>query len=144
MKIIAVDFDGCLCEDNWPYIGKPNQFIINELIRQKAEGAKIILWTCRQGEHLQAAVMWCINRGLRFDAINENLPENIQKYGNDCRKIFAHEYWDDKSVLTHGGDSSFMLWIRDDGNIHVRRWCNDTLKVKDVTLVEKIKRWWRK
>lgn len=23
-----------------------------------------------------AAVMWCLNRGLRFDAVNDNLPEN--------------------------------------------------------------------
>jgi hypothetical protein len=32
-----------------------------------------------------------------FDAINENLPVNVAAFGNDCRKIFADEYWDDKA-----------------------------------------------
>ena len=28
-KIIAVDFDGTLCENKWPDIGKPNEKIIS-------------------------------------------------------------------------------------------------------------------
>ena len=28
-KIIAVDFDGTLCEDRWPEIGEPNQEVID-------------------------------------------------------------------------------------------------------------------
>lgn len=102
MKIIAVDFDGCLCEAKWPDIGAPRQQVINELIRQQTDGAKLILWTCREGEQLQAAVMWCLNHGLKFDAVNDNLPENIDKYGNNCRKVWATEYWDDKNVCIIG------------------------------------------
>ena len=98
-KIIAVDFDGCLCESKWPNIGKENQPVINELLKQQALGAKLILWTCREGHQLQAAVMWCLNHGIKFDAINENLPENIEIFGNNSRKVYATEYWDDKSVL---------------------------------------------
>ena len=36
--------------------------------------------------------------GLKFDAVNENLPEMIEWHGNDCRKIFADVYIDDKAV----------------------------------------------
>ena len=91
MKIIAVDFDGCLCGGKWPDIGAPRQQVINELIRQQAEGAKLILWSCREGEQLKAAVMWCLNHGLKFDAVNDNLEENKAYFGNNSRKIYATE-----------------------------------------------------
>ena len=97
-KTIAVDFDGCLCTNKWPDIGDPNWIAIHELIRRRAWGDKVILWTCRTGQQLEDAVNWCMNRGLHFDAVNENLPENIRFFGNDCRKVYANEYWDDKSV----------------------------------------------
>lgn len=61
------------------------------------EGAKIILWTCRTGIQLEKAVLWCFRRGLMFDAVNENLPERVEKFGTDPRKIGADEYIDDKS-----------------------------------------------
>lgn len=97
-KVIAVDFDGCLCTGRWPEIGEENRAAINELAQRKSEGDRIILWTCREGERLEEAVQWCMKRGLVFDAVNENLPENKEKFGSDCRKVFAHEYWDDRAV----------------------------------------------
>lgn len=97
-KIIAVDFDGCLCENKWPEIGKPNEAIIRQLLAEREWGAKLILWTCREGKMLAEAVEWCKGFGLEFDAINENLPEMNAMYGNDSRKIGADEYWDDKAV----------------------------------------------
>lgn len=106
-KTIAVDFDGCLCEAKWPDIGPARQFVINELLKQQAEGAKIILWTCREGEQLQAAVMWCLNHGIKFDAINDNLEENKEHFGNNSRKVWANEYWDDKSVLILGDKTGY-------------------------------------
>lgn len=97
-RIIAVDFDGCLCENAWPDIGEAKQDVIDALLLRQESGAKIILWTCRVGEQLSAAVRWCTRHGIVFDAINENLPVNVVAFGNDCRKIFADEYWDDKAV----------------------------------------------
>ena len=32
-----------------------------------------------------------------FDYINENVPERIQRYGLDCRKIGADIYLDDRA-----------------------------------------------
>jgi phosphoglycolate phosphatase-like HAD superfamily hydrolase len=98
MKVIAVDFDGTLCEDNYPAIGKPYDDVIARLKAEQDRGAKLILWTCRTGNILQAALEWCKNKGIRFDAINENLPDMISRFGNNPRKIGADEYWDDKAM----------------------------------------------
>ena len=98
MKIIAVDFDGCLCENKYPFIGNPHCEVIDMLIDLQMNGAKLILWTCRSGTHLKMAVEWCRFHGVTFDAVNANLPENIEKYGNDCRKINADFYIDDRNL----------------------------------------------
>lgn len=97
-KIIAVDFDGTLCENKWPEIGDPNLPLIEYLKKQQNLGNKVILWTCRTDILLMKARAWCDTRGLRFDAVNENLPDVIEKMGGDSRKIFAHEYIDDRAV----------------------------------------------
>lgn len=95
--IIAVDFDGCLVENCWPKIGEPNRVHFHTLCKRQRNGAKIILWTCRAGAALQEAVQFCHELGLDFDAINENIPEVVEKFGGDTRKIYAHEYWDDRA-----------------------------------------------
>ena len=96
-KIIAVDFDGTLCENKWPEIGEPNWELIHYLREQKEQGARIILWTCREGQEAMDAVLWCLERGLILDTANRNVPEIVTKFGGDCRKIYADEYIDDKS-----------------------------------------------
>ncbi len=96
--IYAVDFDGTLCESIFPGIGSPNMELINHLIKRRKQGNKVILWTCRCGERLQEAVEWCRQYGLEFDAVNENLPEMIEWFGTDSRKIHADIFIDDKAV----------------------------------------------
>ena len=96
-SIYAVDFDGTLCVSSFPEIGAPNMRLINHLIKRKKKGNKLILWTCRVGERLAEAVSWCKDKGLEFDAINSNLPEMIEYWGNDPRKVFADVYIDDKA-----------------------------------------------
>ena len=97
-KVYAVDFDGTLCEDKYPDIGAPNDALIISLILLRQQGHKLILWTCRGGEYLDRAIDWCKRQGLEFDAVNENLLERIQLYGNDCRKIGYDILIDDKAV----------------------------------------------
>lgn len=95
--IIAVDFDGTLCENQYPEIGEPNNALIEYLkMRQKMDN-KLILWTCRVGDKLEQAIDWCQDHGLIFDAVNQNLPEIVKSFGGDCRKVFAHEYIDDRN-----------------------------------------------
>lgn len=108
-KIIAVDFDGTLCENAWPDIGKPNYEMLAYIKNQQRQGAKIILWTCREGLKLDEALMWCSGHGLRFDAVNRNVPEIIEAFGGDCRKIYADVYIDDLS-FNHTG---LIVPIRD-------------------------------
>lgn len=98
VTIYAVDFDGTLCESQWPGIGKPNRKLIEHLIERRKHGAKVILWTCLVNERLQEAIDWCKGYGLEFDAVNDNLPEVIEKYGHNSRKIRANCYIDDLSV----------------------------------------------
>ena len=111
-KIIAVDFDGTLCENDWPEIGRPNEELIEHLLERQKNGDKLILWTCRIDEMLQEAVTWCKENGLIFDAVNENLPEIIKNFGSDTRKIFANEYIDDRNrdILSCHKKSSMELW----------------------------------
>lgn len=95
--IIAVDFDGTLCQECFPEIGEANTRLINDLIRRKTLGDKVILWTCREGQVLLDAINWCKLHGLIFDAINDNIPEVIEQWGSNSRKITADVYIDDKS-----------------------------------------------
>lgn len=96
--IYACDFDGTLAESIYPGIGSPNMALINHLIKRRKQGNKVILWTCRCGERLKEAVEWCRQFGLEFDAVNENLPEMIEWFGTDSRKIHADIFIDDKAV----------------------------------------------
>ena len=98
-KTIAVDFDGTLCFSSWPDLGEPNTPLIEYLKQWKSDGNKLILWTCRAGEALEKAVSWCREHQLEFDAINDNLPEIVEMYGNNSRKITCDYYIDDKAVL---------------------------------------------
>ena len=97
-KIIAVDFDGCIVTNQFPDIGEPILRTISALRAEKNNGARLILWTCRHNERLAAAVKWCDMWNIHFDAINENLPDIIEAFDGDTRKIFADEYWDDRAV----------------------------------------------
>lgn len=97
-KIIAVDFNGTLCSNAWPYIGRPNEPVIEYVKHQKATGAELILWTNRSGERLDEAIWWCREHGIEFDAVNANLPRMIAAFGNDPRKVYADEYLDDKMI----------------------------------------------
>lgn len=97
-KIIAIDFDGTLCENKYPKIGEPNMDIIDYILRCQLNGDKVILWTCRTDKILKEAIDWCSEKGLVFDAVNENLPEIIDIFGGDTRKIFANVYIDDRNV----------------------------------------------
>lgn len=107
--IIAVDFDGTLCEDCYPEIGKENRPLIAFLKEQQRGGAKLILWTCRCGEALREAVFWCMKHGIFFDAINANVPENILQYGSDSRKIYADIYIDDRARCWSCQESSIAI-----------------------------------
>jgi hydroxymethylpyrimidine pyrophosphatase-like HAD family hydrolase len=47
--IIAVDFDGTLCVDDYPRIGEPNLKTVEFVKRAIKNGSRVILHTCRAG-----------------------------------------------------------------------------------------------
>lgn len=99
-KIIAVDFDGTLVENKWPDIGATNTKVLNYCKNEQAKGARIILWTNRVEEPLANAVKWCKENGLHLDAVNDNLPESVEMFGFNTRKIYADEFIDDRATVS--------------------------------------------
>lgn len=99
--IYAVDFDGTLCKQKFPDIGAPNTVLIEWLINRRKAGDKVILWTNRMEPYLENAVAWCAEKGLFFDAVNDNIPEIMEKYKDilngkpASRKITADVFIDD-------------------------------------------------
>lgn len=121
--VIAVDFDGTLCEFSFPQIGKQSEkhrALMDRLIQLRSEGYKLILWTNRGDSEeypvLTEAIEWCREKGLEFDAINENLP-NQKKLSGYSPKIMADIYIDDKALGFNDKDSiektlNFLLGLQ--------------------------------
>ena len=97
--ILAVDFDGTLSLGTWPDVGPANEKLFRFLKKRKNEGDKLILWSCRVGKPLEDAVKWCRENDLEFDAVNDNLPEVVEIYGTNSRKISCDYYIDDKALF---------------------------------------------
>lgn len=102
-EVYAVDFDGTLnMAKDYPELGAPRIELFRFLKERQQAGDKIILWTCREGNMLKSAIKYCKNYGLEFDAINDNIKENIERWGNNCRKVAADYYIDDKNLMFGG------------------------------------------
>ena len=102
--VIAVDFDGTLGEFAFPKIGEQTEKqkeLMSLLIYMKSQGHKLILWTNRGDNEeypvLTEAIEWCKEKGLEFDAINQNLPDQ-KKLSGPSPKIMADFYIDDKAL----------------------------------------------
>lgn len=90
--IYAVDFDGTICINN-----KPNITLINFLIEKSMQGHILILNTCRTGQRLKDAIVFCKKYNLLFTTVNENCPQVINILKANPRKIYADIYIDDKA-----------------------------------------------
>lgn len=97
MKTLAIDFDGLLCENKYPNIGKPKWNIIN-MIKARQKDMSTVLWTCRRDKQLEEALNACKEWGVEINYVNENAPDVVRSYGCDPRKVVAVEYWDDRAV----------------------------------------------
>ena len=94
---IAVDFDGTIVEYRYPEIGKEKPFAIQCLKQLQQEGNKLILWTSREGDLLDAAVAFCHERGLDFYAVNDNQPDDAL-FKKHSSKVIADVYIDDRNL----------------------------------------------
>lgn len=94
-KWVGVDFDGTVAETCYPVIVEliPHAMYLR---KWRKLGHKLTLWTCREGDDLAAALEFCTFHGILFDTVNANLPERIEKYGTDPRKLGCDYFIDDK------------------------------------------------
>lgn len=99
-RIIGVDFDGTLAisRGTYPEITGQITEILDYVTEEQAKGAYVILITMREGKELEDAVKWCRDRGLVFDAVNDNLDFMKEFFHNNPRKIFCTEYIDDTNL----------------------------------------------
>ena len=90
------DFDGHLCYSNWP--DSVSQQSTYRLSQNGAGAVTNSSSDCRAGDALSKAVEWCQHHGLEFDAVNDNLPEIVEMYGKNSRKITCDYYIDDRMM----------------------------------------------
>lgn len=120
--IYAVDFDDTLYfnDREFPHVkgGQWNVDLIKriKLIQKTEPNSRFILWSCRNSKELKFAIdALSYEHSLYFDAHNDNLPEVIRSFkGDNCRKVFAHYYIDDRNCVIGGQsfDSSFSIHTR--------------------------------
>ncbi len=97
-KIIAVDFDGTIVEDEYPSIGKPKMFAFETLKMLQKDGHRLILWTYRTGRALQEAVEFCAEKEVEFYAVNASFPGEQFSEKEASRKINADVFIDDRNI----------------------------------------------
>lgn len=96
--IYGIDFDGTIVEEKFPAIGKPIARVVEFIRDLQAKGHKWVLITMREGKYLDDALEWLKAQGLTPDAVNDNLPERVAKWGNNPRKVYADIYIDDHNA----------------------------------------------
>ena len=104
LLIFAIDFDGVIVEERYPAIGPLLPGAKETILWLYGEGHWIIINSCRTGMEEQEMVEFLRDQGIPFHTANQNLPHRIEMYGNDCRKIGADVYIDDRSVFSEGID----------------------------------------
>ena len=109
--IVAVDFDGTCVTHEYPEVGLSigAQSVLTKIVKH---GGQLILWTMRNGKHLQDAIGWFKENDIPLFGIQRN-PD--QDTWTDSPKAYAHIYIDDAALgcpLTTqlGTQSPFVDW----------------------------------
>ena len=97
--VIAIDFDGTICELAFPEVGAMKKMAKHYINKLYDEGHKILINTCRSGLYEGMAETFLKENGIKYHYINSNLLYLIENYGQDCRKISADIYIDDKCLM---------------------------------------------
>ena len=93
--VIAIDFDGTCVEHDYPAIGLEVEGAVETLRALNKRGHRLILFTMRSGEKLEAAERWFRDRKIELWAVNEN-PE--QRSWTSSPKVYADYYIDDSAL----------------------------------------------
>ena len=93
--VIAIDFDGTCVEHDYPAVGLDVEGAVETLRALNKRGHRLILFTMRSGEKLEAAERWFRDRKIELWAVNEN-PE--QRSWTASPKVYADYYIDDSAL----------------------------------------------
>lgn len=95
--VFAIDFDGTIVSNKFPAIGTEITTTTNFIRKyiQSNPHNQWVLWTMREGEVLQNALDWLSDHGLKPDAVNDNVKQLQEDWGNNPRKVYADFYIDD-------------------------------------------------
>lgn len=96
---IAIDFDGTIVEEAFPGVGKMLPEADKYINKLYDEGFNILINTCRTGSYEGDAENFLKRRGIKYHYINNNLPQSIEYFKQDCRKLSADVYIDDKCLM---------------------------------------------
>lgn len=96
--ILAIDFDGTIAVADYPGIGAPKKNVSKVLNRLHEEGFVIIIWTCREGDHLNQIGDWMIEHDIPWYDMNHHHEDVKNHFVNDTRKVAADIYIDDKQL----------------------------------------------
>ena len=136
---IAVDFDGTIVENKYPEIGKELPFAIDTLKMLLNDRHRLILWTCREGELLDAALDWCRERGIEFYAANRDYPEETTDNNpHFTRKLKADLFIDDRNI---GGLPDWGTIYK---LIHERKSLEQLIAEEFQTKHQKKRHWWQR
>lgn len=101
--IVAIDFDGVICEEKFPFIGRPKPYVVSSIRKIRKAGWRTILWTCRTGRYLKDAKNFLDRWNIKMDAYNDNSAITEEEWYNlgfsDTRKIGADIVIDDRSIF---------------------------------------------
>ena len=97
--VIAIDFDGTICELKFPEVGEMRPMADFYIRKLYSEGHHIVINTCRSGKYEGMAEDFLKENNIPYHYINSNMPYLIEQYGQDCRKISADIYVDDKCLM---------------------------------------------
>lgn len=137
---IAVDFDGTIVTHRYPDIGEEIPFATDTLRMLTADHHKLILWSVREGELLDAAVEWCRKRGVEFYAVNKDYPEEEEdKNRHFSRKLKVDMFIDDRNL---GG---LPDWGTIYAMIHDHKTMEQVLmeELHPEEMVKRKKKWWQ-
>lgn len=96
--ILAIDFDGTIATDSFPEVGKLRKDADVIIRKLHQDGHEIIINTCRTGKYEGLAEYFLKKNDIPYHFINSNLPRVIDFYKQDCRKISADYYIDNRNI----------------------------------------------
>lgn len=101
-KILAIDFDGTIVEQNYPEMGALRENAKEVINRLYDEGHTILIWTVRSrtDQAVQKMKNFLDENQIKYHTINENADSilNDPTWSDFSRKIYADLYIDDRGI----------------------------------------------